>query len=862
MWKTLRKKPSAGEEGDASAMAEVIAAARRLKLFQTDLTKDLTDKRKFIVMQSIGAHALETEEELERAILGAFDNLLRLTMERAAAYAEAEGDMARKRQAETVKRYEDRLETVRKASEVKLSQQAIALEANMNKKIEKLISGDSLASELQARISELTNEVGAQQQRRQGVEEALKEMARRGEEEEAEKLLAEERAKEMDEMMSNLKAIILKAMRTLKLRDLEINSLHHNAEIDRQALEEAKRELDEAENIAEQLQKVISTFEESIDKEAERAMGEAKAALNAQIVELQMKLDDAQGLILPMRSELEAARAELEETKELHVTVEQLRERIREMEEEEERLRAELENAGASAEEVEELAAAKLRVKELEEELSASRARAQQAETANASMSEELAEIEGRELIPRDQKIAQLVEELASRPAAVEQATFGMTTIMSMENTDMEALDAAFSPQMRRPKAPTPPPSTELDDLKAEVESLKVALKRADQLEASFKADLAAVNKQKTEAELETVRTKEQVDNLEQALLKAREELQAALDELKKWRDGSGSMDDMGPNELRARLIAMSILLDKCANASKAERANLVDVALSSLMSLRSHLTVVLAGMRGNTRDDQVLDTFYQMAKPVTLVERPQPPAQWPSSSLPHLQQSRRGTAVGKSRNSPRHLISPDSVVISPGRGPSPSPEQMAQRSPGRGGTAVPVSRGTLPGDTIGRTSPRPLVTSQSAPVVRPNLFDEGTAELHARFTQAVTQTVAKRLQTLSPRTHRRGRLDPFGNGTARPVSVVETRTAKAAATAAREEAREKAAEVQRWNANQAGSSNEAAEQPMKPPPIPQPRLIYKDVSSPPEAPVTRVGGSKLKRHKQPPKSTTEFIQF
>ena len=141
-------------------------------------------------------------------------------------------------------------------------------------------------------------------------------------------------------------------------------------------------------------------------------------------------------------------------------------------------------------------------------------------------MSEELAEIEGRELIPRDQKIAQLVEELASRPAAVEQATFGMTTIMSMENTDMAALDAAFSPQMRRPKAPTPPPSTELDDLKAEVESLKVALKRADQLEASFKADLAAVNKQKTEAELETVRTKEQVDNLEQALLKAREELQ------------------------------------------------------------------------------------------------------------------------------------------------------------------------------------------------------------------------------------------------------------------------------------------------------------------------------------------------
>ena len=49
----------------------------------------------------------------------------------------------------------------------------------------------------------------------------------------------------------------------------------------------------------------------------------------------------------------------------------------------------------------------------------------------------------------------------------------------------------------------------------------------------------------------------------------------------------------------------------------------------------------------------------------------------------------------------------------------------------------------------------------------------------------------------------------------------METRTAKAAATAAREEAREKAAEVQRWNANQAGSSNEAAEQPMKPPPIP-----------------------------------------
>ena len=65
------EEEAAPREGDSlAAMAEVIAAARRLKLFQTDLTKDLTDKRKFIVMQSIGAHALETEEELERAILG------------------------------------------------------------------------------------------------------------------------------------------------------------------------------------------------------------------------------------------------------------------------------------------------------------------------------------------------------------------------------------------------------------------------------------------------------------------------------------------------------------------------------------------------------------------------------------------------------------------------------------------------------------------------------------------------------------------------------------------------------------------------------------------------------------------------
>ena len=154
---------AAPDEPESSA--EVGAGVERLKACQSEL------------MDAV--EAVRAALEADTLVDSLLDRLAANTMEAAARFGTREASVTRQRLRLAAAAAEARLETARKASEVKLANQAVALEAGFTRRFEEKVralagGGGALTQELQARVDELEAEV----QRLRGIEPRLTEVAR------------------------------------------------------------------------------------------------------------------------------------------------------------------------------------------------------------------------------------------------------------------------------------------------------------------------------------------------------------------------------------------------------------------------------------------------------------------------------------------------------------------------------------------------------------------------------------------------------------------------------------------------------------------------------------------------------------
>ena len=151
--------PMVGPEEGAPVKSrdpEDIAAVKRLEMCRADHADALSKARLTIL-----SRRHNTWEEVETVINGTFDGLVHNVLDAATRLADTDAESARKRLKETASWYEAKLDTVRKASDVKLTNQAVMMEAaftrKFDEKVKSLVSGgDSLTKELYAKVDQLT----------------------------------------------------------------------------------------------------------------------------------------------------------------------------------------------------------------------------------------------------------------------------------------------------------------------------------------------------------------------------------------------------------------------------------------------------------------------------------------------------------------------------------------------------------------------------------------------------------------------------------------------------------------------------------------------------------------------------------
>lgn len=128
--------------------------------------------------QNILSRQHNTWEEIESCINSTFDILIRAIRDRSDKYGEAEAQSMRNRLKEASTWWEAKLDNTRKAGEMKLSNQAVAMEAAHVKKFEDKVAslvenGDELTKDLHRQVHELTAELV----NKRGVEDRLNEVS-------------------------------------------------------------------------------------------------------------------------------------------------------------------------------------------------------------------------------------------------------------------------------------------------------------------------------------------------------------------------------------------------------------------------------------------------------------------------------------------------------------------------------------------------------------------------------------------------------------------------------------------------------------------------------------------------------------
>lgn len=646
-WEGLRERRRrgnlfAGSPSPAQAVADdslILDAKKRLQNTIDEHVEAIEQVRPKLLGQMDADMSVEgVRSAVESAVNGSLDSLSRRLVESATRLAEAEAGSAKKRIKESNATWEAKLATVRKASEMKLGNQQVAMEATFTRKYDEKMrhlvdNGDSLTKDLHKQVEDMRQEL----RRKEGVEDRLTEVNKAKEAVEAERTKARGRIEELDAEAAEMRTHAAATILQLDERTSELSAATSRAQQLTESLNENEVELEQArENLAtmqaereaehaqfEQMQTERNGARAERDELVTR-LADTEAKAKAELDRVKAEAAAEVGKLRAQAAQAESAKKRVEELSGIVQTLEasaaQMTEALATSEATLEQVRA------AGLKQSEELGTARKRIAEVEEEKEAAVAERQArldaaladakrlegelegARTENVTLSARLKEMMAA-LKDREEEVKKLNDEMARK---VEEATREV-------GRRAEALQAkvdALTKELEEAHATIAALRAEITELTAqlEVERSKCAAfeKKEEQHQAETQRLLDEKSAEHANAmesmRAELTNAQKAVDGLRAELKTSQDDLGVANAELAKWRAGAGEGVDAAWKEvdrLKKALAKMGKIVEASAaamqdnvNASKAERASLVDAALSSLRSLNNHLTYTLTGLR------------------------------------------------------------------------------------------------------------------------------------------------------------------------------------------------------------------------------------------------------------------------